>query len=74
MRVSEVVTAITQDEIAKILRKAGWVDTGRGKGSHKVFVSPDGKKVTIVPKPKKKDIEKGTLNEIRKQTGINEIR
>jgi predicted RNA binding protein YcfA (HicA-like mRNA interferase family) len=50
--IKKEVIAINQDEIAKILKRAGWTDTGRGKGSHRVFVSPDGKKVTTVPKPK----------------------
>jgi predicted RNA binding protein YcfA (HicA-like mRNA interferase family) len=68
------VFIITQDEIAKILKKAGWTETGRGKGSHRVFVSPDGKKVTTIPKPRRKDIEKGTLGEIKRQTGIDEIK
>jgi predicted RNA binding protein YcfA (HicA-like mRNA interferase family) len=68
------VVIITQDEVARILKKAGWIETGRGKGSHRVFVSPDGKKVATVPKPKGKDIAKGTLGEIRRQTGVSEIR
>jgi predicted RNA binding protein YcfA (HicA-like mRNA interferase family) len=68
------VSTITQDEVAKTLKKAGWIETGRGKGSHRVFISPDGKKVTTVPKPKRKDIEKGTLAEIRRQTGVEEIK
>jgi predicted RNA binding protein YcfA (HicA-like mRNA interferase family) len=68
------VGTITQDEVAKILKKAGWVETGRGKGSHRVFISPDGKKVTTIPKPKRKGIAKGTLAEIRRQTGVEEIK
>jgi predicted RNA binding protein YcfA (HicA-like mRNA interferase family) len=65
------VAAISQDDVIKILKKAGWIDTGRGKGSHKVFVSPDGTKVTTVPK--RKDLGRGILSAIRKQTGIDEI-
>jgi predicted RNA binding protein YcfA (HicA-like mRNA interferase family) len=74
MRIRKEVVIITQDEVAKILKKAGWTETGRGKGSHKVFVSPDGKNVTTIPKPKTKDIPKGTLGEIRRQTGVREIK
>jgi predicted RNA binding protein YcfA (HicA-like mRNA interferase family) len=66
------VVEISQDEIANILKRHGWIDTGRGKGSHKVFVEPKTKKVTTVPHGK--DIPKGTLAQIRKQTGIGEIR
>ncbi|MDR1379220.1 MAG: type II toxin-antitoxin system HicA family toxin [Synergistaceae bacterium] len=65
---------MNQDEVAKILKKAGWIDTGKGKGSHKVFISPDGKAVTTVPKPKTADIPPGTLAKIRKQTGTKEIK
>ena len=68
----EEVAAISQDEVIKILLKHGWADTGRGKGSHKTFISVDMKKVTTVPK--RKDLSKGTLRAIRKQTGIDEIK
>ena len=64
--------AISQDDVMKILLKHGWTDTGRGKGSHKTFVSADMKKVTTVPK--RKDLNKGTLRAIRKQTGIDDIK
>ncbi|MDR3278894.1 MAG: type II toxin-antitoxin system HicA family toxin [Synergistaceae bacterium] len=65
---------ISQDDIIKILKRHGWTDTGRGKGSHKVFFDPATKRTTTVPKPKNKDIPKGTLAQIRQQTGINEIK
>jgi predicted RNA binding protein YcfA (HicA-like mRNA interferase family) len=67
------VVRISQDDVAKILKRYGWIDTGRGKGSHKVFIEPATGRVTTVPKPKGKDLPKGTLGEIRKQTGIKEI-
>jgi predicted RNA binding protein YcfA (HicA-like mRNA interferase family) len=66
------VVFISQDDVAKILKRHGWIDTCRGKGSHKVFVEPETNKVTTVPHGK--DIPKGTLAQIRKQTGIDEIR
>lgn len=71
--INKEVDIITQGEVIKILKKAGWLDTGRGKGSHKVFFDPVSKRTTTVPK-KEKDLPKGTLNVIRKQTGINEIK
>jgi len=66
------VTIISRDEAIKILLKHGWVDTGRGKGSHKVFVSADMAKVTTIPMGK--DLGKGLLSAIRRQTGISEIK
>jgi predicted RNA binding protein YcfA (HicA-like mRNA interferase family) len=68
------VIRIGQDDVAKILKKHGWADTGRGKGSHRVFIEPSTGRVATVPKPKGKDLPKGTLAEIRRETGINEIR
>jgi predicted RNA binding protein YcfA (HicA-like mRNA interferase family) len=62
---------ISQDEVIRILKKHGWVDTRRGKESHKVFVNADMRKVTTVPK--RKDLGKGLLSAIRRQTGIDEI-
>jgi predicted RNA binding protein YcfA (HicA-like mRNA interferase family) len=63
---------IKSEEVIKILKKAGWIDTGRGKGSHRVFVNPATKQITTIPRDK--DLSKGTLAAIRKQTGIDEIR
>ena len=63
---------MSQEEVIKILQKYGWIDTGRGKGSHKVFVSADMKQTTTIPK--RKDLGKGILAAIRKQTGIDEIK
>ena len=66
------VVSINQDDVMKMLQKAGWIDTGRGKGSHKVFVNPDTGQVTTIPH--NKNIPKGVLAAIRRQTGIKEIR
>ncbi|MDR2522194.1 MAG: type II toxin-antitoxin system HicA family toxin [Synergistaceae bacterium] len=57
------MSIITQDEVIKILKKAGWVETSRGKVSHKIFTDPETKRVTTVPKDKK-DLSKGTLGAI----------
>jgi predicted RNA binding protein YcfA (HicA-like mRNA interferase family) len=66
------VVDINQDDVIKILKRHGWISTGRGKGSHKVFFDPETKRTTTVPK--NKNIPKGTLSKIRQQTGIDEIR
>jgi predicted RNA binding protein YcfA (HicA-like mRNA interferase family) len=67
-----VAVNISQDDVVKILKRHGWIDTERGKGSHRVFIEPETKKVTTVPHGS--DIPKGTLAAIRKQTGLKEIR
>ncbi|HPR89873.1 MAG TPA: type II toxin-antitoxin system HicA family toxin [Synergistaceae bacterium] len=66
------VLVIGRDEIVKILLEAGWISTGRGKGSHMVFFHPETKQRTTIPYGK--DIPKDTLAAIRRQTGIKEIR
>ncbi len=63
---------IGRDEVVRILQKAGWISTGRGKGSHMVLFHPETKKRT--PVPYGKDLPKSTLAAIRCQTGVEEIR
>jgi predicted RNA binding protein YcfA (HicA-like mRNA interferase family) len=70
--IKKEVVSISRDEVITILKKNGWIDTRRGKGSHKVFVEPKTGKVTTIPQ--RTDLGKGLLSEIRKQTGIDEIR
>ena len=65
--------AINKKEVIKILKKAGWIETDLGNGSHIVFIHPETKGRTVVPNNKGKDIPKGTLAAIRRQTGIDEI-
>ena len=59
---------ITQNEVIKLLKKAGWIETKRGKGSHVVMIDPNTGRITTVPKDK--EIPKGTLAEISRQTGV----
>ena len=56
------------------MKKAGWIETDLGSGSHIVFIDPKTKGRTVVPNNKGKDLPKGTLAAIRCQTGIDEIR
>ncbi|NLD05676.1 MAG: type II toxin-antitoxin system HicA family toxin [Synergistaceae bacterium] len=65
---------INKKEIVKILKKAGWIETDLGNGSHIVFIHPETRGRTVVPNNKGKDIPKGTLAAIRRQTAIDEIR
>ena len=63
---------IKRDDVNKVLVRAGWEDTGRGKGSHSVFIHPETKRITTIPFIK--EVPKGTLAAIRRQTGLDEIR
>jgi predicted RNA binding protein YcfA (HicA-like mRNA interferase family) len=66
------VVQINQKEIVGILKKHGWIETKRGNGSHVIMVDPDTDAITTIPH--NKEIPKGTLAAIRRQTKIDEIR
>jgi len=62
--------AMTGKELIKILKKNGWV-LDRISGSHHILIK-EGKRAVPVPVHRKKDLSKGLLNAILKQTGIKE--
>jgi len=66
------VNTINQKQVVALLKKAGWIETDRGNGSHKFMINPSTGATTTVPKSN--EIPKGTLAAIRRQTGIQEIR
>ncbi len=53
----------TAREIIKILKKIGFENTRKSKGSHFRFIHPDGRKTTI-PIHKGKTISRGLLRKI----------
>lgn len=55
-------------EVIAALKRAGWTEV-RQKGSHVRLTSPDGKRHTTVPHPKK-DLKTGTLKAIEEQSGV----
>ena len=59
----------TAKEITKLLSARGFV-FDRTKGSHHIYVLPDGTKRVIVPMHNR-DIPKGTFHSILKQAGID---
>ncbi|MBI5788943.1 MAG: type II toxin-antitoxin system HicA family toxin [Candidatus Schekmanbacteria bacterium] len=61
--------ALTSQKIIQILKAKGFV-LDRVKGSHHIFYHPETKKRVIVPLHKK-DLPKGTLLEILRQSGIS---
>ena len=56
---------ISPQELCKIVSKLGFIED-RQKGSHKNFIHPDGRRLTI-PYPSNKPIPEGVLNKIIKQ-------
>ncbi len=66
--------SLNSDKVIKILEKRGFKFV-RSKGSHRIYRNYETKRMTIVPYHKK-DLPKGTLEEILKQAGIkkNEIK
>ncbi len=62
------VPAITPKKLIKILEQKGFV-LKRVKGSHHLYYHSESKKITVVPMHNK-DLPKGTLMAILKQSGI----
>lgn len=58
---------MSSKEIIKLLKKDGWF-LMRIKGDHYHFKHPYKKGIVTVPHPRK-DLKKGTLNNIKKQAG-----
>jgi predicted RNA binding protein YcfA (HicA-like mRNA interferase family) len=54
------------EEIARLLRQAGWIPTKGGKGSHEKWIDASHKRVVIVPRSKSRH----TANEVLKQAGL----
>lgn len=55
-------------DLIKELENAGWV-LDRVKGSHHIYKNPKTNQIVPIPHPKK-DLGKGIVNKIRKQTGL----
>ena len=54
-------------DFTKEISKKGWVFHRNGKGSHMIWKCL--KTGKIIPIPKHKNIKKGTLNKLKKDTG-----
>lgn len=57
-------------EVIRKLRKAGFVFDRHAKGSHEIWYNPATQRRTVVPNHPGKDIPKGTLRAIVKETGL----
>ena len=59
------------NELFRLLKNHGWKEKqGRGKGSHMVLEHDEREDTLIVPKHSAKEVKKGLLKAILKQTGI----
>jgi len=57
-------------EVAKILSKLGYKHI-RTRGSHMIFVKETGEGKKTIPVPNHKELARGTLRAIIKQTGLS---
>ena len=60
---------MTWGELIRRLKKAGFVEQRTGKGSHRIFVHPDGRVITVAVHTKK-DVGKGLEARILKDAGL----
>lgn len=60
---------LTPQKVITILQKKGFI-LERTKGSHQIFRNPETKRMVVIPFHKK-DLPKGTLLEILRQSGIS---
>lgn len=59
-------------EVRKKLLDEGFVEhKGRGKGDHRLYIHPDGRRTTLDYGGGGKDVPKGTLGAIKRQTGVD---
>jgi len=62
-------------DVKRILRAAGWVPLREGKGSHELWVGPDGDTVALATGGKEnREVPTGTLASIRRETGLRDLR
>ena len=60
---------LTPQNLAKALEKAGF-ELDRVKGSHHIYFNHETRRTAVIPFHRK-DLKKGTLNDILKEAGIS---
>ncbi len=68
---SRKTPAITAKEIIKVLERKGFIKV-RQSGCHAIFRHPDGMRTTV-PVHSSKDLGKGLLKQIMKDSGISDV-
>ena len=61
---------MTWGELIRKLKKAGFVEQRKGKGSHRQFINKDTGAVVTVAIHTKKDVGPGLANKILKEAGL----
>jgi predicted RNA binding protein YcfA (HicA-like mRNA interferase family) len=65
------VKSCSGKKLVAILRRKGWIHL-RTKGSHQTFQSPDAERSVTIPIHGNKDLRRGTLGQLLKDTGLTE--
>jgi predicted RNA binding protein YcfA (HicA-like mRNA interferase family) len=61
-------------DVKRALRRAGWSRQRDARGSHEVWVAPDGRKITLATGGKdNREVPAGTLASIGRRTGLKEL-
>ena len=60
-------------EVRRALRRAGWIKV-RQTGSHERWLSPDAKRGVTVSGKDSETVPAGTLSNMRRDTGMEELR
>ena len=63
--------AISGKRLCKILERNGWI-LDRIQGSHHIYVHPGNPKILTVPVHANRDLRKGTVRKILKDSGLTE--
>ena len=63
--------AVSGKDLAKALERLGWIHT-RTRGSHRIYASPDGQSITVVPVHGNQTLPIGTQRGIIKDAGLTE--
>lgn len=63
--------SIKPNEVIRKLRKAGFLFDRHAKGSHEIWFNPATRRYTVVPNHPGKDVPKGTLRAIVRESGLS---
>ncbi len=66
---SPALPILKPHEVIDVLQRLGFIEA-RQSGSHRIFSHTENKKIIPVPVHGNRDIKKGTLHSIIKQTGL----
>lgn len=65
--------SMTYDEVVRRLERDGWIRRGKGKGSHRVYSHPRKVGRVVVAYHRGKSVKPGTLRDIAKAAGWEDV-